>query len=401
MSSENELSDSVASFITYIWQELIGNVEELFEDWFKLTIEQVSNILEFNRNNLFSKIQIIISLKIERSECILQERKKAINNNVNNESLLTKNSHDYYKSLNFKKNANQAPILDKRTLSSQFYLCQLLKDMISISEETNWSPRPSVQSKYRSIGAYVNHLSKTSQDFQELRSKITENSTNQINVLNIFEVIRPNESFHYKSDSLSNQKRLFHGSRVENFVGILTRGLLLPQCVENEHGIERTDVLGRLGCGIYFSNSIETSLKYSKLGKTRNTRLIGIYDVALGECKEYTDFDTSLTQPPFGYQSTHGQVSSGSKFLDSEYVVYDVTQCCLRYVVEVRDLKLDGPQLGEVVLKCMEKKEDEEKVKMEIEEDMIKMEKEEFNEGSIKFLKFYCYIQNGLFRLDK
>lgn len=92
-----------------------------------------------------------------------------------------------------------------------------------------------------------------------------------------------------------------------------------------------------LGYGIYFSDSLDTSLKYSKAGRQKNTRLVAICDVALGKCCEYTDFDTTLTKPPPGYNSTHGNKSlPGTKFTDDEYAIYDVSQYRLRYIVELQ-----------------------------------------------------------------
>ena len=85
--------------------------------------------------------------------------------------------------------------------------------------------------------------------------------------------------------NLSNCRMMFHGSRVSNFVGILSRGLLLPKCVYNDEEINsellRTDI-GHLGYGIYFSDDIRTSLKYSLNSKCKRTRLIAVCEVSHG-----------------------------------------------------------------------------------------------------------------------
>lgn len=91
-----------------------------------------------------------------------------------------------------------------------------------------------------------------------------------------------------------------------------------------------------LGYGIYFSESLKTSLKYAKPSRQKSSCLVAICEVALGKCCEYSDFDTTLTKPPTGYDSTHGNNSlPDTKFTDSEYAVYDVSQYKLRYVVEL------------------------------------------------------------------
>lgn len=92
-----------------------------------------------------------------------------------------------------------------------------------------------------------------------------------------------------------------------------------------------------LGYGIYFSNSLTTSLKYSKPSGTKQTRIVAICEVALGKCCEYGEFDTTLTKPPTGYNSTHGNKSlPGSKFIDDEFVIYDVTQYRIKYIAEIQ-----------------------------------------------------------------
>lgn len=181
-----------------------------------------------------------------------------------------KKSSEFYKCLNMRK--NDAPVINnKKILSEKFYLCQLLKDVVNISESTNWNMRASLEAKYRSIGAYINNVGEENETYKRYKEEI-ERSSPSSRLINLFEVIRPGESF---SEEIGNQKLLFHGSKVENFVGILSRGLLLPHIVVGEFGLERSDV-GMLGCGIYFSDSILTSLKYSKPSRSKNTRLIAV-----------------------------------------------------------------------------------------------------------------------------
>lgn len=83
-------------------------------------------------------------------------------------------------------------------------------------------------------------------------------------------------------------------------------GLLMPKMVVNDLGITRTDI-GCLGYGIYFSDSVSTSLKYTTSSTTRpGRRLLCISQVALGESANYYSYIPTLTQPPDNFQSTHG-----------------------------------------------------------------------------------------------
>ena len=49
-----------------------------------------------------------------------------------------------------------------------------------------------------------------------------------------------------------------------------------------------------------------TWAKYSQPSKTKGTRLLLINEVSLGKCTDLYKFDTDLTAPPDGYNSTHG-----------------------------------------------------------------------------------------------
>ena len=239
---------------------------------------------------------------------------------------------------------DKKPISNKRVLFERFELIQLIRDMLNINEATNWNFKASIHSKYKSIGSFIRNIKSESIEFSNMKNEIINSyEGNSLKILNIYEVLRPDESFAFKSE-LENQRRLFHGSKVNNFTGILSRGLLLPKIVVNDFGGTRSDI-GLLGSGIYFSESLNTSLKYADKSTTKNTRLIAICDVALGNCKDYHDHDISLIKAPDGFNSTHGVKKTNennSKFNDSEYVVYDTNQQRIRYVVELQLDKIDG-----------------------------------------------------------
>jgi poly [ADP-ribose] polymerase len=128
---------------------------------------------------------------------------------------------------------------------------------------------------------------------------------------------------------------LFHGSRIQNWVGILSRGILLPKIVVSL-GVNRTDA-GWLGNGIYFGDAACTSVFYATPGR-KKTRFLSIARVALGKMMDYTKITYGLPGPPPGYDSTHGvrnTAKTPSQFADDEYVIYNHEQQRLEYLVEV------------------------------------------------------------------
>jgi poly [ADP-ribose] polymerase len=102
-------------------------------------------------------------------------------------------------------------------------------------------------------------------------------------VENIFTCRRSAEAANFPSQ-FDNVRQLFHSSKAQNFLGILSRGLLLPKLVVSDYGGERSDA-GSLGTGIYFGDEASTSVKYSSPGQSRGSRFMLICDVALGRVK--------------------------------------------------------------------------------------------------------------------
>ena len=237
-------------------------------------------------------------------------------------------------------------IKNKRVLRQKLELCQVLRDILSINESTNWNLRAPIQSKYRSIGCSIKPLSRTSIDFENVKNQLISSSTSgeEYEVLNVYEVIRPNEFYNFK-ETLPNRRQLFHGSRANNFLGILSRGLLLPKLVCEELGSETRSDVGNLGAGLYFSDSISLSSRYSKPSNSKNTRLLVLCDVALGKSFESNEFRTELTKAPDGFDSVLGvkrNEYNESPFMHNEFVVYDARQSRIRYLIEFQNKQTDS-----------------------------------------------------------
>ncbi|XP_052377751.1 protein mono-ADP-ribosyltransferase PARP4 [Oncorhynchus keta] len=223
--------------------------------------------------------------------------------------------------------------LHTKLISSQLDLCQLIRDVLNVSEATLRSPIPSCLGKYRALRCSIERVP-PGPEFLYVTELLQDR---QVQILQVLRVNRGVELQMFREE-LGNVKPLLHSSSPSSFVGILSRGLLLPRVGVEHHGIERTDI-GNLGCGIYFSDAISTSLKYSKPSVTDGSRLLLVCDVALGRCTDLQKRDSSLTHSPEGYHSVHGvrhTPKKPSEFDDDEYVVYSPEQVRLQYVVQFR-----------------------------------------------------------------
>lgn len=101
----------------------------------------------------------------------------------------------------------------------------------------------------------------------------------------------------------------------------------MPKLVVDDLGVTRTDI-GCLGYGIYFSDSVSTSLKYTTPSATRpGRRLLCISQVALGKSAKFYSYTPTLTQPPEHFHSTHGVKNTdenNSKFIVRAAVFYNL-----------------------------------------------------------------------------
>ena len=131
-------------------------------------------------------------------------------------------------------------------------------------------------------------------------------------------------------NDLKNIKQLYHGSRINNYLGILSRGLLLTKYTSTTTTATQDDL--SLGPGLYFSDSAQFSLGYTNKSKANNKRLLTICEIALGECKTYYNKETSLIKPPDGFDSVMGIADNNnnnndSKFTHNEFAIYNTNQC--------------------------------------------------------------------------
>ncbi|KAH9525129.1 Protein mono-ADP-ribosyltransferase parp4 [Bulinus truncatus] len=302
----------VKEFVEHIWQEAMSEVTEVIGDLKAIRLEQV-----------------------EKAEAIILKIREAVASS-SEESKIQSLFSQFYSTLKHRnENSDVKESERKKWCMKKKDMCQLIKDMISVNEITNFQERAYTDSKYAALRCQITSLTNDKRQEIEELVRASMDIPKNLSVLNVFEVWRQVEDSNFRYD-LENKRLLFHSSKTENFVGILSRGLLLPRVIVDVMGGSRTDE-GSLGCGIYFASDSNTSVKYSTPSKTKGSRFLLINEVALGEVKDYVTHDSTLVAPPPGYNSVHGvsrKWDKSSQFEDDEYVVYCVNQQRVRYLVE-------------------------------------------------------------------
>ena len=175
---------------------------------------------------------------------------------------------------------------------------------------------------------------------------------NRLSLVKAFELKRHGEEEKFKKE-LGNKKLLWHGSRITNFVGILSQGLRIAPPEAPSSGY-------LYGKGVYFADMAQKSSMYCY--PVNNMALILLGEVALGEEDQRTSCDFNLPDTKkFGTDSVHalGRLESdGGVFINgdvfvpngdskineknqlcndyAEYIVYNVDQIKLRYLLKIK-----------------------------------------------------------------
>eukprot|EP00457_Paulinella_chromatophora_P002241 gb/GEZN01002245.1/.p1 GENE.gb/GEZN01002245.1/~~gb/GEZN01002245.1/.p1 ORF type:complete len:752 (+),score=189.78 gb/GEZN01002245.1/:65-2320(+) len=156
---------------------------------------------------------------------------------------------------------------------------------------------------------------------------------------------------------LHNRQLLWHGSRLGNFAGILSKGLRVAPPEAPSTGY-------MFGKGLYFADVASKSANYVHASRDNPYGLLLLCDVALGDCYPLQKAEY-LSMPPPPYHSTFGQGKyhpsasqalqeedprpilpigpltqpedrANSKLLYNEFIVYDEAQIQMKYMVFVR-----------------------------------------------------------------
>ncbi|XP_054802081.1 poly [ADP-ribose] polymerase 2 isoform X2 [Prosopis cineraria] len=177
-----------------------------------------------------------------------------------------------------------------------------------------------------------------------------------VDIVQIFRVSREGEAERFRKFSFAkNRMLLWHGSRLTNWTGILSEGLRIAP--------PEAPVTGYMfGKGVYFADMFSKSANYCYASRTAKDGVLLLCEVALGEMAELLTAKYDADSLPEGKLSTKGvggtapdmseaqavedglivplgkptkRVGINGDLLYNEYIVYNVEQIRMRYVVHV------------------------------------------------------------------
>ncbi len=327
---KSTLSPALQDMVSYIYSEATD----------ALTTTVAAKI---TANGIETPLGVLTVGQIEKGEQILDELYVKFKAGKATRKMMEEASGDFYSAIPHRlgrtREAIASAVIDSmEEFNQKQETLQLMKDMLAVNgEKGSVLFDTQIDNKYQALGCEIASLDHDSKPYRELADSVVKSQIKHKNVKvqNIYTLKRHGEYDSFKT-SVGNERLLFHGSRIKNWVGILSRGILMPKIVVSM-GVNRTDA-GWLGNGMYFGDAACTSAFYTTPGK-KQTRFMGVARVALGKMKDYTKITYGLNAPPDGYDSTHGVRRTStvkSEFDDDEYVIYDGHQQRLEYLVEFK-----------------------------------------------------------------
>ncbi|XP_028036394.1 poly [ADP-ribose] polymerase [Bombyx mandarina] len=259
---------------------------------------------------------------------------------------------------------NNAPLLDNNEIikTKTDMMDNLLEIEIAyglLQSDTDDTVSP-IEGHYKKLKAEIAPLDKTTDEFEMILEYVrnTHGKTHNfytLNVEEVFKVIREGEDKRYKPfKKLHNRRLLWHGSRTTNFAGIISQGLRIAP--------PEAPVTGYMfGKGIYFADMVSKSANYCCTTRNNPVGLMLLCEVALGNMKECVNAE-GFSKAPSGTHSVWGvgrtepdpkmnkelpdglivplgtpvDRAENSTLLYNEFIVYDVAQVKVKYLIEMR-----------------------------------------------------------------
>ncbi|KAL6271855.1 hypothetical protein ACE6H2_028766 [Prunus campanulata] len=231
---------------------------------------------------------------------------------------------------------------------------KLLKDDTGMQEDPLYSSYQCLRCELTPLGADSDEFNMIVKYLHNTHAKTHSNYA--VDIIQIFRASKEGEVERFrKFGSMKNRMLLWHGSRLTNWAGILSQGLRIAP--------PEAPVTGYMfGKGIYFADMFSKSANYCYATDGCTAGVLLLCEVALGDMAELLTAKYDADKLPEGKLSTKGvggtepdlsqarllddgvvvplgkpKENSGPKgsLLYNEYIVYNVEQIRMRYVVQV------------------------------------------------------------------
>lgn len=315
----------------------------------------LGSISQFQINRAYGTLKKLSDL-IDKNENKHKTTDSKNDTNSNDDSFLQYSS-EFYTIIPSFFGMSKAPVLNtSEQIEEKIELLKILENLEVFKDMSKFKVH---DEQYLALNCNLNFIP-PDQDEASLISKYfhsTKGSTHSIKlkIKDMFKVNRKEEDLRFfKWKTLHNRQLLWHGSRLCNFVNILSKGMLLNP------GANVTKTGAMFGHGLYFANCSTKSANYMGIGTSTKSvpGIMILCEVALGTCLELYQAQShnSLIMP---YSSVRGvgqntpdpaqnvvledgliiptgdliQAGNNSSLYYDEYIVYDQSQVRIKYLI--------------------------------------------------------------------
>lgn len=328
--------------------------------------EMKKTMLEFHLDMEKMPLGKLSQKQLKEAMGVLKKIDELIQSRTASSAQFVEQSNRFYTLVPHDFGVERPPILDtNEQVASKTEMLESLMEMELayglLNEDDADSEKSPIDGHYEQLKTDIAPIPHDSEEFALLKEyvKNTHGKTHSnytLEIEDIFKVARKGEERRYKPfKKLHNRQLLWHGSRLTNYVGILSHGLKIAP--------PEAPVTGYMfGKGIYFADMVSKSANYCCTSPHNNTGLMLLCEVALGDTMDcYTA--QYVTQLPKDKQSVKGvgkyypdpnelhirpdgvKVPLGksiegtaikSSLLYNEYIVYDIAQVKVEYLFKMK-----------------------------------------------------------------
>uniref|UniRef100_UPI003134487B Poly-(ADP-ribose) polymerase n=1 Tax=Tribolium castaneum TaxID=7070 RepID=UPI003134487B len=317
-------------------------------------------MLEFELDTEKMPLGKLSKKQISKAYAVLAELQQLVDTG-GAEAMLVDASNRFYTFIPHSFGVDNPPTLnDAETIKKKIEMLDSLMELeIAYNLMKSSGSEHTVDSYYKQLNTEIDVLKTDSEEYKIIQEYVTNTHAAthggySLNIKNVFTIKRQGEDKRFRPfKKLHNHKLLWHGSRTTNFAGILSQGLRIAP--------PEAPVTGYMfGKGIYFADMGSKSANYCCTSVQNPTGLLLLCDVALGNTYERNPAEyveklpkgkhrskgLGRTEPdpkasktldgievPLGKGVTNDNMRSA--LLYNGYIVFDVAQVNVKYLVEV------------------------------------------------------------------
>jgi poly [ADP-ribose] polymerase len=304
--------------------------------------------------------------QVKKGYSKLQEIAQAIKDKPNS---LMQLSSEFYTLIPHKTEGMRPPPVIRTDIMVKEKI-QLLESLDEISFATRMlkaenvdDPRNPIDLHYESLKCNIQPIEQNHKEFELIKKYIKQthgktHTTYDLELLEAFHLDRQLESERFTNCSIKeNRQLLWHGSRLTNFVGILSQGLRIAPPEAPATGY-------MFGKGVYFADCVSKSANYTFASSSNNVACMLLCEVALGNMNQLKQAeyrakeilaDNQHSTKGIGRWSPDEKESAilkdgtivplgnlrdsqvqDSSLIYNEYIVYNVEQVRIKYLVKLK-----------------------------------------------------------------